>query len=126
MKLTHPNITSAVFELVRVLELDITLGDDFIPTRIELFRDTERDDYFRCHVWELEHFRLTPTFPQDGSGGPAHISDDVIMVERGTTYRIRGFGGSFTASSADAALEMVIAELNDFLKHVTGEELKKE
>lgn len=124
MKLTHPNITSAVFELMRVLELDITLGDDFIPTRIELFRDTERDDHFRCHIWELEHFRLNPTFPRDDSGGPAHISDDVIMVERGTTYRIKGFGGSFIASSAEAALETVIAELNNFLKHVTGEELK--
>jgi hypothetical protein len=72
----------------------------------------------------LEHFRLNPTFPRDDSGGPAHISDDVIMVERGTTYRIKGFGGSFIASRAEAALETVIAELNNFLKHVTGEELK--
>jgi hypothetical protein len=122
MKITHSAITSPVFELVKVIELDITLGDDFMPTRIEIFQDTERTDFFRCRVWELEHFRLTPTFPME-DGKPLHISDDVIQVERSATYerfRDPSYEG-YVAADADAALQMIIDDLKSFLEHVTGE-----
>jgi len=110
MKLTHSAVASPVFEFVKVIELDITLGDDFIPTRIEIFRDTERTDFFRCRVWELEHFNLTPTFPMDEDGKPLHISSDIVQVERSTTYRIfnnLSYEG-FVAINANTALQKII------------------
>jgi len=123
MKITHSAITSPVFELVKVIELDITLGDVFIPTRIEILQDTGRTDFFRCRVWELELFHLTPTFPMDEDGKPLHISSDVIQVERSATYRIfrdLSYEG-YVAADADAALQKIIDDLKSFLEHVTGE-----
>jgi hypothetical protein len=123
MKITHSAITSPVFELVKVIELDITLGDVFIPTRIEIFQDTERTDFFRCRLWELELFRLTPTFPMEEGGKPLHISDDVIQVERSATrsrFRDLSYEG-YAAADADAALQKIIDDLKSFLEHVTGE-----
>lgn len=123
MKLIHSAITSPIFELVKVIELDITLGDDLIPTRIEIFQDTARSDFFRCRVWELEYFRLIPTFPMDENGEQLHISDDVIQAERSSTYAIfnnldyRGFA----AANSDTAMQMIIADLKAFLEHTTLE-----
>jgi hypothetical protein len=83
MRIIHSAVTSPVFQLVRTLELDIQFGENGWTTRIELFQDTESQDQFRCHVWELEMFRLTPTSPMDERGQPMHVCDDVIMVDRG-------------------------------------------
>ena len=89
---------------------------------MELFRDTERADHFRCHVWELELFRLTPSFPQDDNGLPAHITDDTIMVERGIAHqRLNYPREDIIASNVEAALEVVIDDLKRFLEHTTGE-----
>ena len=122
MKLIHPAVTSPVFQLVKTLELDLEFGDERgWTTRIELFQDTEREDQFRCRVWELEMFRMTPTSPMDASGQPLHVCDDVIMVHRGIP---RGEVASlmhepFNAASVEAALEMVFQDLKNFLEHVT-------
>ena len=125
MKLKHSNIASAVFELVKVIELDITLGEETFPTRIELFREGAQGHYFRCHVWQLELFRLQPSFPRHEDGQPAHISDDVLMVDRGIAFHKLDYDG-FTAPDADSALEMIIQDLDNFLSHVTGERLKRD
>ena len=63
MKIKHPNVISAVYELAKTVEVDIQLSDeDAWISRIELFRDTEQPDRYRCRVWELELFRLTLFF----------------------------------------------------------------
>jgi hypothetical protein len=72
MTISHSAITSPTFELVKTVELDIRFGDDSWSIRIELLQAREAMDHFRCHVWELELFRLTPAFPQDENGLPAH------------------------------------------------------
>ncbi|HLL16227.1 MAG TPA: hypothetical protein VK388_14275 [Pyrinomonadaceae bacterium] len=121
MKITHPAVASPVLQLVRTLELDLRFGENGWTTRIELFQDTEREDRFRCRVWELEMFRLTPTSPMDENGQPEHVCDDVLMVHRGIP---RGEVASlmhetFTAPGVEAALEMVMTDLKNFLEHVT-------
>jgi len=124
MKITHPTITSSVFELIKTLELDVQLGADSWSIRIELFRDTETKDRFRCHVWELELFRLTPTFPQGKDNHPAHVSDDVLMVDRGIPRsRIAYPKEDIVAPDADAALEIVLDDLKRFLEHASREEV---
>lgn len=69
-------------------------------------------------------FRLTPTVPVDENGHAAHVSDDMIMVERSS---VRGPDASimhktFDAASVETALEMVVEDLKKFLEHVTSEE----
>ncbi|MFN0121292.1 MAG: hypothetical protein ACKV2V_12405 [Blastocatellia bacterium] len=122
MQLIHSAITSPVFELVKIIELDLTLGEDLIPTRIEILRDMARDDFFRCHIRELEYFTLTPTFPCDDHGKPLHISSDVHLAERSSTYahfNKRNYKG-FSAPNTDAALRMILDDLAAFLEHVTN------
>jgi hypothetical protein len=88
LKVIHSTITSPVFELVKTVLLDITLAEVYIPTRIEIWQDTERKDRFRCYIWELERFNLTPTFPQDETGKPRDTSSDVTQVERSMSDRV--------------------------------------
>src|SRR5262245_35244947 len=110
MKIIHSAVTSPVFELVKTIELDIQFGEDSWTTRVELFRDTEREDVFRCHVWELELFHLRPSFPRDDHDEPAHVTDDTIMVERGIAgSNVASIQNEpFLASSIDSALQMVL------------------
>ena len=49
-----------------------------------------------------------------------HITDDIIMVERGIARSRVARNDPFEAPNLDAALEMVIADLNRSLLHVTG------
>jgi len=122
MKIAHSAVTSPLYELARSFEVDVQLGDDSLTFRIELFRNKERPDSFRCHVWDLEMFRLTPTFPRDENGDPSHVCDDVLMVDRGIPQsRVAYPREDIIASNIDAALEIVLNDLKAFLEHVTAE-----
>jgi hypothetical protein len=122
MKIAHPAVTSPLYELARSFEVDVQLGDDSLTFRIELFRNSERPDSFRCHVWDLEMFRLKPTFPRDGNEEPSHVCDDVLMVDRGIPRsRVAYPREDIVASNIDAALEIVLNDLKAFLEHVTAE-----
>jgi hypothetical protein len=123
MKISHSAIKSSIYELVKTVELDIQFFDDRWLIRIELLQDTEAKERFRCHVWERELFRLTPRFPQDESGQPAHVSDDALMVDRGIpSSRISYPEEDIIAADVDAALGIVFDDLKRYLEHVTGEE----
>ena len=121
MKIAHSAVTSPFYELARSLEVDLQLGDDSLTIRIELFRNTEETDRFRCHVWDLEMFRLKPTFPRDGNEEPSDVCDDVLMVDRGIPRsRVSYPLEDILAGDIDAALEIVLNDLNAFLEHVTA------
>ena len=118
MKISHTVVTSSVYELVKVIELDLRL-DVLITVRFEVFRDTERENHFRCHLWQLELHRLQPTFPMDEKGQPEHIQDEVIIL---------GWSGpqmkaydDIIANDADDALAIVMEDFKRFLEHVTLE-----
>ena len=122
MQVMHSAVTTPIYELVRSVEMDLQLGGDSLTLRIELMRNTERADRFRCHVWELEMFRLTPTFPQNGHNEPADVSDDVLMVDRGIPRsQITYPHEEIVAPNIDAALEIVLNDLKAFLEHATTE-----
>jgi hypothetical protein len=120
MKITHSAITSSIYELIKVIEVDIELGEDAWTARIELFQDTERKDFFRCNVWERELFRLIPSFPRDENNEPAHFTDDAILVKRPIAHSKLDYKG-FVAPDQDTALKMIIDDLKYFLEYVTGE-----
>lgn len=119
MKISHSVVTSSIYELVKVIEIDLRLGDNLIPLRFEVFQDTERENHFRCRLWQLELHRLQPTFPSDEKGQPEHIQDAVIIL---------GWSGpqmktydDIVADDADGALTIVMNDLKRFLEHVTFE-----
>lgn len=119
MKLQHSAIDSPFFELVKTIEVDLALRDDLVvPLRIELFEDSENAGRFRCHLWEREMFRMTPSFPQDHRGRPNEISDDELLAERST--QLTGDYQDFTAPAAEAALAKVLDDLAARLEHWTG------
>lgn len=117
-KIVHPAITSPVFELIKTVEFDLTLGEEILSIRFELFQGTERKDHFRCHMWELEFFRLTPTFPMDDKGQPQDVSDDIGMAERST--KLSKSYDDFIAPDPDTALHMVLEDFKLRLEHWTG------
>jgi hypothetical protein len=119
MKITHFAITSPVFELVKTVEVDLQLGDEMWPTRFEILRDTERQDHFRCRVWQLEMFRIQSTFPQTGER-PAHQPSDHTLIVEWEGAHV-GRYDDFVAADADAALKKVIEDFCKFLEHTTGE-----
>lgn len=121
MKVVHSAVSSPIYELAKTCELDIQLGDDSYTLRIELFRNTEKEGHFRCHAWELEMFRLVPTFPRDEGNEPAHSCDDVVMVDRGIPRSsIRYPVEDIVAPSVDAAFEIVLGDLKRFLEYSTS------
>ena len=125
MKVVHSAVSSPIYELAKICELDIQLGEDSYTLRIELLRNTEKQDHFRCHAWELEMFRLLPTFPMDQSNQPAHTCDDVVMVDRGIPRSsIRYPVEDILAPSVDAAFEIVLGDLKRFLEHSTSTKAK--
>jgi len=103
--------------------LDITLAEVYIPTRIEIWQDTERRERFRCYIWELELFNLTPTVPQDETGKPQDTCSDVIQVERSWRYARtqRVDYEEFLADSVEAALQIVTENVKAELEYITGE-----
>ena len=115
----HPAITSTAFRLVETFELDVTLGDDSFPLRVELFGAADRSDLFRCRVWRGEHHRIQPTFPQRG-GRPAHEpSDELILVDCTGDLRSAWDPAGFEADSPDAARRLIEEALSAFLDHVS-------
>jgi hypothetical protein len=118
--LKHHAITSPVFELIETFEFDMTLGDDFWPTRVELYRADESPNLYRCRVWQAESYRVQSTFPQK-NGLPAHKpSDEVVLVEYSSYLRCDWDPSSFEASSPQAARQLIEEALLAFLNHSTG------
>lgn len=123
MKIKHPAIKESIFELVKTVELDIQLSDDITyPNRIEIFRDTAQTNRFRCRVWELESFRLIPSFPKNEDDEPSPSTDDIIMVERGIAKSAIAsrLNNIFEVSGIDNALDLILRDLKKFLEFTTN------
>ena len=117
MKISDPAVTSDIYELVRTIEFDMEMGDKFLPTRVEVFRDTQRKRHFRCHMWELEYYHVESTFSRDRRGNePGAPSDEPILVER--TWELSSKFLDFQAPNAEAALKQFLAVLTKHLKAV--------
>jgi len=120
MKIEHPSVAGRAYELKQTLEFDVTLGEEDIPIRIELFESVESDGHFRALFWERELIRLTPTFPQDDSGGPEHTCDDTLLLERSSILE-RTYN-DFQADSVSDAVRTVLEDYLTRLEKMTGEE----
>lgn len=119
----HSSITSHMYEVIKVVEFDMDLDFDSFSLRIELLQSATAPDWFRVHVWRTELYRLQSTFPQDKqSGQPLHEpSDENILVDWSSClsqdYK------HFQANNPEAALELVLDDIQRFLVRVTGKDV---
>ena len=120
MKIRHPAVRSNVLKLLGTYELDLNLGPELaFPLRLEIFQDTERKNWFRAHIWELEHFNLQPTFPARKRGKSLRYkATELLMLERGT--QLAGDYEMFKANGPAQALNKVVEDLKQRLAHWTG------
>lgn len=116
MKIKHPAVVSDVFKLVATLEFDLEIDGHFLPTRIELFQDTERERHWRCRMWERELCHMTLTLPYGASGVERPESDEEVLIER--TWELSDKFEDFEAPSAKAALELFLDNLKKYLRRV--------
>jgi hypothetical protein len=121
MHISHPVVGNKIYELIKTVEFDVTLGDDGFTVRIELFRSTTNVNHFRAHIWRSEFFRIQSTFPQDGkTHQPAdQPSDELIFTDYSSQFK--GRYSDFQAESEDVALQVIFDDYKSFLKHVTLE-----
>ncbi len=118
MIIQHPFVTSDVFKLISTLEFDLEVNGHFLPTRLELFQDTERADLFRCRMWERDLFRLKPTPYKDEVTGKLieGEEDEELLIER--TWELSDEFESFEAESAEDAINQVLEALKGYLERL--------
>jgi hypothetical protein len=112
-------VGSTVYELVRTCEVDLEIEGDAWPVRIELYRDREDESHYRSRVWLLETFRIQPTFPQGDDGIPKDdAGDEDVLVE--WSYNLGEEFESFNAATEEEAFAQVLAALENFVAHASG------
>ncbi len=126
MKIAHPAMRSDVFRLVATYEFDLQIGACFHPTRIELFRDTQRTRRWRARLWDLELCRIEAS-PVDqlpegaarkkGTRKAREVFDEETLLER--TWMLGDDLSDFTAASEAAALRRVLDALAEHLGPAT-------
>lgn len=121
MKIKHPAVASDVFRLADTLEFDLEIGEEFIPTRLELFEDTERKNHWRARMWEREAYHLESTFISEpvakGKRKTQRCAfDEEILVER--TWELSSELEDFVAPTARAALKLVLDRLVEHLHRI--------
>jgi len=115
----HHTVPGPIFELIKTLEFEAEL-DESNPVRVELFRAIDPPNTYRARVWEIEHYRIQSTFPQDGNSQPAHDpSDEQILIEY-SPMTVKGDWDSFAAESDEEALGKFLKAYEAFLDHVAG------
>jgi len=118
MIIQHPFVTSDVFRLISTIEFDLEIKGHLLPTRLELFQDTERENVYRCRMWERDLFRLKPTPYVDEATGKKveEEEDEELLIER--TWELSDEFESFEAASAEAAVTRVLDALKAHLERI--------
>jgi hypothetical protein len=118
MVIQHPFVTSDVFKLLSTLEFDLEINGHLLPTRLELFQNTERADVYRCRMWERDLFRLKPTPYTDEATGEMveGEEDEELLIER--TWELSDELESFEAGSPEAAIHQVLDSLKQYLGRI--------
>lgn len=100
-----------VFQQYEVFEVDLTVGQEMHPTRVEIFKELGSDDHYRVRIWQIEMFRISPTFPQDSrTGVPSHaFTDESLMIQR--EWLLKENHLSFRGTSIEEVRQTILADL---------------
>ena len=64
MQIAHSAVVSPIYEISKLFEFDLRLGDESWPIRIEVLRNTQATDRFRCRIWQGEFFQNSIDFSE--------------------------------------------------------------
>jgi len=108
-----------LYDLVRITESDLTLGEESFRIRVEVTRSRSRPSSFRANIWAAELYRIQSTFPQREARPEHRQSDQLIWVS--WTSVLRRCGEQFQARSVERAEDTVLSELAAWVRHSRGD-----
>jgi len=122
LTIAHNSVTSPIFELVKVIEFDVQIGDDGYGIRVELLQEVLDGNRFRARLWRNEFFRIQSTFQHLENTGEStdRPSDEAIFVE--SDDWLSGKYVDFWAETPESALQTVLNDFRNFLVHTMGTE----
>jgi hypothetical protein len=101
-----------MFILINTVEMDVMVGEDILPTRVEIFRKVDKSNTYRWRVWQVECYRIIPALGVAESEGQ-DMADELIMTER--SWRISGLESELNArndqDAFDACLDAIKADI---------------
>ena len=100
-----------LYDLVRVSEFDLGLGEESFRVRLELARSRSSRGTFRASVRRAEMYRIQSTHHEP--------SDEMVLVD--WSGILRQFREPFSAPSVAAAERLVLGEVEAWLSHSRGE-----
>ena len=113
------DVSEELFNLIKVTEFDLQLGEESFRIRVELTQSHLERRRFRANVWRAEVYRIQSTFPQN-SGRPQHEpSDELVWVNWNEI--LRTCNKVFVSPSVARAGEAVFNELYAWIRHTRGE-----
>jgi hypothetical protein len=108
-----------LYDLVRVSEFALGVGEESFRVRLELARSRSSRRTFRASVRRAELYRIQSAFPLK-DGRPAHEpSDEIVLVD--WSGILRRFREPFSAPSVAEAERLVLDEVDAWLCHSRGE-----
>ncbi len=100
-----------LFRLVETMEVEAELGGGELWIRVELFRDVDRPDQYRCRTWKAGAYDLLSPDEVDQDTGERAASTEAVLVP----WQLPGgmvTDEPFYASSKEAAVEAILADLD--------------
>lgn len=112
-----PRLPVPYFRLVDTIDLEASLDGEPIWIRVELFQDAESPEQFRCRTWRAGAYELANPGGVDPETGETASTTEAVLVP----WQVPGgivSDDPFFASSKEAALEAVLADLDAYLTAV--------
>ena len=99
------DIAGPLFELVRTIEFDVSIGDAAVPIRVELFQAMNDETRFRARVWQREEVPQ----PDAEEASESESSVPEVLAERAVDLGEEYL--DFEAEDSDAALYAILEDL---------------
>jgi hypothetical protein len=120
----NSSLNGSIYELVKTVEFDMELDDDRFPMRVELLQCLSNPHQFRTRTWAM-NFR-------DRTQEAKFYSERLIvphdeMVDRGEgifvdySYGLSEDCFEFEADTQEAAIQVIVDNLKDFVNCFTSD-----
>ena len=83
------DLIASVFRHLASYEFSANFGktpdgeDLMLDFRADILRHAEREECYRARLWEIEPYRIQPSFPQEDGEPSGLASDEFILTDRG-------------------------------------------
>lgn len=125
---SSPN--GSIYELVKTVEFDMELDDDRFPMRVELLQCLSAPHQFRTRTWVMNFSDRTWIAKiYSGLSMVSHAETIEQSLERSSgegifidySYSLPQGYSEFQADTQEAAIQVIVNNLKDFLSYFTGD-----